>query len=396
MLAQHEWQDANRKRGREDDYADIAVGGTLGFTEHRSKRMQVLPLRMTEASRRWPPAPSTLPTAQQPHSFGQLAPHTVTPSDSDSEDAHASRYGRNRHTQQEQPMQAHSPPQFYMEPELSYGEDMDMMMDVHEPAAPSFVQGHAEEYRGDNHHLQPGSLQPDPIGPPVIAGRMPTPIQPSFAAQVRGGSKNWGGAAGNIMSTPPPQNIYQPPPTDHSSLPAPQQDPSNCQSSAHGGAFAPRSLDSGLANWSHPQNRRLPSPISEAGGEGESSQGSSNMLMDSATVYHDQHNLMTHTPPRASSAMEMGGSAPAISLPPRVATPHVVVTTGGGGGDGMEVETGTTPSPPRKGHSRSRHTVASWTNQQPGMKKSFSIGYRSDCEKCRLKVPGHFNHIIIS
>ncbi|OIW24679.1 hypothetical protein CONLIGDRAFT_584053 [Coniochaeta ligniaria NRRL 30616] len=60
----------------------------------------------------------------------------------------------------------------------------------------------------------------------------------------------------------------------------------------------------------------------------------------------------------------------------------------------MDVEAAT-PSPPRKGHSRSRHTVNNWT-QQPGMKKSFSIGYRSDCEKCRLKVPGHFNHIIIS
>lgn len=61
------------------------------------------------------------------------------------------------------------------------------------------------------------------------------------------------------------------------------------------------------------------------------------------------------------------------------------------------------PSPPResgsspawKGHSRSRHTVNSWTCQ-PGMKRSFSLGYCADCEKCRLKVPGHFNHIVIS
>jgi hypothetical protein len=44
---------------------------------------------------------------------------------------------------------------------------------------------------------------------------------------------------------------------------------------------------------------------------------------------------------------------------------------------------------------RSKHTIDSWT-WQPGMKKSFSIGYRADCEKCRLKVPGHFNHIVIS
>ncbi|KYK60243.1 hypothetical protein DCS_01380 [Drechmeria coniospora] len=59
-------------------------------------------------------------------------------------------------------------------------------------------------------------------------------------------------------------------------------------------------------------------------------------------------------------------------------------------------ETGSTASSPgRRGHVRSKHTVNSWT-WQPGMTKSFSIGYRSDCEKCRLKVPGHFNHIVIS
>ncbi|KAL5606516.1 hypothetical protein BROUX41_002919 [Berkeleyomyces rouxiae] len=51
-------------------------------------------------------------------------------------------------------------------------------------------------------------------------------------------------------------------------------------------------------------------------------------------------------------------------------------------------------SPSWKGHNRSRHTVNSWT-WQPGMKRSFSIGYCSDCEKCQMKVPGHFNHIVI-
>lgn len=36
MLAQHNGQDATRKREREDEYEDIAAGGTLGFTEHRT------------------------------------------------------------------------------------------------------------------------------------------------------------------------------------------------------------------------------------------------------------------------------------------------------------------------------------------------------------------------
>lgn len=62
------------------------------------------------------------------------------------------------------------------------------------------------------------------------------------------------------------------------------------------------------------------------------------------------------------------------------------------GEDGADPET---PSPHRKGHQRNMHTVNTWT-WQPGMKRSFSIGYRADCDKCRDKVPGHFNHIIIS
>ncbi|RKF57149.1 hypothetical protein OnM2_076045 [Erysiphe neolycopersici] len=30
------------------------------------------------------------------------------------------------------------------------------------------------------------------------------------------------------------------------------------------------------------------------------------------------------------------------------------------------------------------------------IKKSFSMGYRANCEKCKMKVPGHFSHIIMS
>jgi hypothetical protein len=61
----------------------------------------------------------------------------------------------------------------------------------------------------------------------------------------------------------------------------------------------------------------------------------------------------------------------------------------------MDVECPTTGSP-KKGHTRSKHTVNSWTTLQPGMTRSFSIGFRADCEKCRNKQPGHFNHIIFS
>ncbi len=27
-------------------------------------------------------------------------------------------------------------------------------------------------------------------------------------------------------------------------------------------------------------------------------------------------------------------------------------------------------------------------------KTTFSMGYRADCEKCRMKVPGHYSHVL--
>ncbi|KAK0944387.1 hypothetical protein LTR29_004075 [Friedmanniomyces endolithicus] len=30
-----------------------------------------------------------------------------------------------------------------------------------------------------------------------------------------------------------------------------------------------------------------------------------------------------------------------------------------------------------------------------GVKRGFSMGYRADCEKCRMRVPGHMNHFVV-
>lgn len=54
---------------------------------------------------------------------------------------------------------------------------------------------------------------------------------------------------------------------------------------------------------------------------------------------------------------------------------------------------------PKKGHTRSKHSLRNWGgfgSEIPGVgvKRGFSMGYRSDCEKCRMKVPGHFSHVI--
>lgn len=240
--------------------------------------------------------------------------------------------------------------------------DLDMDMDGLDNGMPAQI----------SNQLEPGAAQPDPMQPGGITSRMPTPIHCSFAAQVRG--NNWGGAAGNLMQ----QSGFSHPPPDRS---------------------VPRSLDHhAMADWNLVQNRRLPSPISESGGE---ELASPRMMLDSQ--------LYQGMPPRAASAMDF--SAPART-PSALSTfsdvtgesssrssgsccsAHTTGTDSGTSANAMEVESPVAPSP-KKGHARSRHTLNGWT-QVPGMKKTFSIGYRADCEKCRQKVPGHFNHIIVS
>ena len=85
-------------------------------------------------------------------------------------------------------------------------------------------------------------------------------------------------------------------------------------------------------------------------------------------------------------------------------SPSVIVE--GFGDMQMEVETSSQQdrereTPTKKGHTRSKHSLRSWTGyggdiggNTSGMRRSFSMGYRADCEKCRMKVPGHFSHII--
>lgn len=74
----------------------------------------------------------------------------------------------------------------------------------------------------------------------------------------------------------------------------------------------------------------------------------------------------------------------------------------------MEVDRASEPpmmgdltTPTKKGHQRSKHSVRQWSgyggdlqSAGQGVRRSFSMGYRADCDKCRLKVPGHFSHII--
>ncbi|KAK0615614.1 hypothetical protein B0T17DRAFT_592373 [Bombardia bombarda] len=419
-MTEHAWPEAHRKRVREDDYADLTNGGTLGFTEHRSKRLQALPLRTSPNAKRWADPP-TFPQPQQSFPVPGY-PRTITPGASDSEDSNS--------MEPQQHIWAPEPellPQ-QLSPSILVSDmadrDMDMMDMYDDTPPPSHMHMESDNQDGggggggqqqqqqqqqnqDQDHLHPGPFHPDQAVA-NITGRMPTPIHCSFAQQVRGNS-NWGGAAGNVMQSALmdslPEQLNSPmggfDGNGGNSLAGNSQQLTNMMDNGghESSSSIPRSLDGATANaaqfisnWNMVQTRRLPSPISESGGEDGSSGSleSPRMVLDSSSSSssfqsinnnsqnHHNHNLgrLTHQHPLLSTLPTRSSSA----------------------ADGMDVEsspTTTTPSP-KKGHARSKHTINSWTALQPGMKRSFSIGYRADCEKCRMKVPGHFNHIIIS
>ncbi|CAK7200355.1 hypothetical protein SEUCBS139899_003049 [Sporothrix eucalyptigena] len=358
--ADYEYPRGPLKRYHEEEEAaaEGINGSTIGFTEHRNKRLHTLPFRTSPTARKWSLSNTS------PFEGGHHPDPAMTPPGSFSEGPPQAQ----RELQQAQyvAMQQHQSIYGHQGSVPAVVESGDMDMDM----ASDEMLGSAAQYGEQHHHLAPGPAQPDQDS--IIASRMPTPIQPSFAAQVRG--NNWGGAAGNIM---------------HNNIAISDR-------SATEDRTVPRTLDhpAVMGEWSMVQNRSLPSPISESGIE---EAGSPDMVLDSMALQglpydqsgHEQiegcgehDNEIDQTPDR-SSAMRSSPAPMAASSPIR-----------GSNGGAMDSDPAATPSP-RKGHTRSRHTIVAWT-QQPGMKRAFSIGYRADCEKCRNRVPGHFNHIIVS
>lgn len=246
-------------------------------------------------------------------------------------------------------------------------------------------------------HLQPGNSQPDPIAP-SISSRMPTPIHATFAAQVRG--NKWGAtnqamhAANHNLDALLESGNNAFGNTMHAGFARPQSFPPSQDPSV------PRSLDRGV-EWSMVQNRRLPSPISESGGE--ETPASPGMVLDSSSPTPLSRPYLPHMPHSTNPVMAIHPNVEIVSRSPAdgdvgmMDTDQMYQSQDAQSQDPHSPSSApATPSPRgRFGHTRSKHTVNVWT-AQPGMKKTFSIGYRADCEKCRLKIPGHFNHIIIS
>ena len=204
----------------------------------------------------------------------------------------------------------------------------------------------------------------------------------------------------------------------------------------------PRGMQSDM-EWHDLQNRRLPSPISEpdrsSSSIGDMGFRSPDMILDSgfpgqrpvwaSAVDHLQHQHMQRGDGTwAIDGSDVDSNPPSAQSPPPTAAQqhhhrhHIVHHNTSSSSSSSRSSSSSwhpaieltvtasltddrtspqSPSSGRKGHARSRHTLSSPLGPAPALPalvqaKTFSIGYRADCEKCRKGVPGHFNHFIIS
>lgn len=145
---------------------------------------------------------------------------------------------------------------------------------------------------------------------------------------------------------------------------------------------APTAQNVTQSNWW--RRRRLPSPISEAGDapselETEPFSNASNKSHLTTKQYRDW--------PDSPNSMDLDGDSPQdifLQVPERKieAPAHLP--------EQSESEIRTTTSSAK---TVSKHELLTRPRRE---KISFSMGYRADCEKCQMKVPGHYSHIVRS
>jgi hypothetical protein len=128
---------------------------------------------------------------------------------------------------------------------------------------------------------------------------------------------------------------------------------------------------------------------------------------DKAPAYHDQ-NMQSpsddyiYNGATAPNQPGQGRRLPSPISEDEAPSPSIILQ--GLGDVQMEAVENTSEEPkatPKKGHTRSKHSLRNWGGfglgpeiGGVGVRRGFSMGYRSDCEKCRMKVPGHFSHVI--
>ncbi|KAF3391811.1 hypothetical protein DPV78_010303 [Talaromyces pinophilus] len=145
-------------------------------------------------------------------------------------------------------------------------------------------------------------------------------------------------------------------------------------------ALTPTTQNTNESNWW--RRRRLPSPISEAGDIFSEMERSNSI---------DKDNGNQKDWPDSPSSMDVDGDTPSniyLQVPER----NLGFSTQ------MPAKAETEPAIPISTTS----TSATESTKRPSVtapkreKISFSMGYRADCEKCQMRVPGHYSHIIRS
>jgi hypothetical protein len=216
--------------------------------------------------------------------------------------------------------------------------DADIDMDMDEEL--DTVRSQPSDSPYHQNFLRPAKLDANLFGrdsPANATGRIPTPIYPTFAAQI-GGSSNMGGLAyPNSGFAGGMSNGYLNVPSN----PVFQQQP-HTRKQVH--------LD-------QDRTRRMPSPISE-----------DEDIPDTPTALTQSQlsRLSMTSNGQGTEPMDMEGSLSHDDAD-MMAPPPGVVTT------------------PSRGRKRSGALSG---------RGKFSMGYRDDCEKCRMRVPGHYSHFL--
>lgn len=273
------------------------------------------------------------------------APPTITPADSDSEDVPDNAEPRSVFSPWSSSVAGTPVQQSYLSSQVSMS-DVSMFSDDSDMAMSAAA---------DTMHLSPGPFQSDSAT--TLSARIPTPIHSSFGPFIRPGT----GKA-------PAFRIE--------------------------GLFTSDEQDSMMR-----RRRRLPSPISEGlPSPSVIVEGIEDMQME-VENYHDNDMPISPLtrPPGFSQSLSVSQSN--ASSPSHSQLHSQDLNSDSDALDQDSSMSLTTPT--KKGYPRTKHSLRNWTGLVPesnrsgtGPKKGFSMGYRSDCEKCRMKVPGHFSHIV--
>jgi hypothetical protein len=147
-------------------------------------------------------------------------------------------------------------------------------------------------------------------------------------------------------------------------------------------ALTPTTQNMSESSWW--RRRRLPSPISEAGDVYSKMEPATNL---------DKETGNQKDWPDSPSSMEVDGDIPSnmflqvpeqnLGFPAQMPVSKFETES--------TIPTSTTSTPTTE--STSKHQPVTAPRRE---KISFSMGYRADCEKCQMRVPGHYSHIVRS